>query len=197
MNPFPFRFNNLLFNCYHLFWQNNSPVHGISFSPLRFSFDVFATMNSFLSDNMRCRMGDENDHCEHEPSVTSIPTFFCVLYHRKNWASVKSQQISAFSPVPLGMKTPLYLSYTMPLAENESLHCNFMLPRCRAPFWRAHVMFVGTWIMIASTLRTANLYTVSSRVKAMDREALHVKDPPNILVGVVVILFFLHYIPPV
>lgn len=105
------------------------------------------------------------------------PLFLCTL-SQKNWASIKNQQISAFSPVHLGIKTPLYLSYTMPLAENESLHCNFMLPRCRAPFWRAHDMFVGTSIMIASPLRTANLYAVSTRVKVTDREALHLKDFP-------------------
>lgn len=40
MNPFPFKFNNLLFNCYHLFWQNNYAEHAIFF-PLfpQFTFD--------------------------------------------------------------------------------------------------------------------------------------------------------------
>lgn len=65
----------------------------------------------------------------------------------------------------------------MLLAENESLHCNFMLSRCRAPFWRARVIFVWTWITIASTLQQAILCALScrgesNRLKKPDREAL-------------------------
>lgn len=102
----------------------------------------FATMNSVLSENMRCRMWDECDHCKLEPNV--IFFHFSVLYQQLNKCK-KSTDFSILTSVPHSMKTPLHLSYTIPLAENESLHCNFMLLRCRATFWRAHVMFVGTW----------------------------------------------------
>lgn len=141
--------NDIFFPLLH-FTSDDSPLWILSYQRI---WDAECEMNMTIANSNQ---------------MVSVPTF--LHYIKEYLKNCKNQQIPAFSPhsVPHSMKTPLYLSYTKPLAENESLHCNFMLPRCRAPFWRAHVMFVGTWIMIAYTLQEAVLYPLSTGVKAAE-----------------------------
>ena len=124
----------------------------------------FATMNSVSSEDMRCRMGDEGDHCKPRTKCYLFP-LFCPI-SKRNWRTVI--KINRFQP-PHQCEHTLLLSYTIPLVENESLHCDSMLPGCCAPFWRACVVLVGTWYNDSLHITVHSLLLASfTRVKAFD-----------------------------